>query len=464
MRELKRQRVRDPVHNLIEFDQGVPLERMLWDVVQSPAFQRLRRIRQLGFSDLVYPGATHSRFSHSLGVFHTARRLMKIVERDAGLPPAEQIKRDAALAAALVHDIGHGPFSHAFEQVGKTFDWGLAAEHERHSVALIKSTEEDGIGSILNRFDDGFAENVANIIHGGSGSVYRSVVSSQFDADRLDYVRRDRHMTGTGLAAIDFEWLIANLEIGEFEDEDRVRSRTFVLGRKALHAAEGFVTGLFQMYPNVYFHKTTRGAEKLMQALLSGVAKAVRDNRAAETGLPANHPLVRLARDGGTLPVLAELDDFVVWGALPMLRDANEPGVASLAERLARRRLLKCLDLGAVLQSRLRDAPSDEGDEVYLRHVKSAAQTVKEWGERYGEGRILIDEIARQPYKPVSNEGPSNQIWIRDGDDHVDLRDLSPAVKATRTWRGFRLYLADDDEEAKKFGADLASEILRAES
>jgi hypothetical protein len=461
MSELKRQRVRDPVHNLIEFDQGDPLERMLWDVVQSPPFQRLRRIRQLGFSDLVYPGATHSRFSHSLGVFHTARRLMKIVERDTGLPPNEKIKRDAALAAALVHDIGHGPFSHAFEQVGKTFDWGLAAEHESHSVALIRS--EEGVGGILNRFADGFAERVANVVHGGSASVYRSVVSSQFDADRLDYVRRDRLMTGTGLAAIDFEWLIANLEIGDFDDEG-VRSRTFVLGRKALHAAEAFVTGLFQMYPNVYFHKTTRGAEKLMQALLSRVASAVRDARASETGLPANHPLVRLAEAGGTLPVLAELDDFVIWGAVPILREAADTTISGPAERLARRRLLKCFDLGAAFQIELRSAPTEEADEAYLRRVKSASQMLADWSEEKGEGRIFTDVVAREPYKPVSSEGPLNQIWIRDGGELVDLRDLSPAVRATRTWRVFRLYMAEDDEEAKRFAAEIAGEVSRRET
>lgn len=270
----KRQRVRDPLHNLIEFDEGDPFERMLWRVVKTPAFQRLRRIRQLGFSDFVYPGATHSRFIHSLGVFHTARQLMKIVDRFAPSQPENKLQSQAALAAALVHDVGHGPFSHAFESVGDCFDWKLVSEHEAHSEALIRSTEKGSIGEILNTSADGFADMVADIVKGGPATVYRSVVSSQFDADRLDYVRRDRLMAGTHLAGVDFEWLLANLEIGDLPTDDNgIRRQTFVLGPKAIYAAEAFVTGVFQMYPSVYFHKATRGAEKLAQMMLQRVAR-----------------------------------------------------------------------------------------------------------------------------------------------------------------------------------------------
>jgi HD superfamily phosphohydrolase len=145
MVELKRQRVRDPLHDLIEFDEGDGFESMLWRVVQTSPFQRLRRIRQLGFSELVYPGATHTRFIHSLGVFHTARQLMRIVdlyaprtpkERIQPRTPKERIQREAALTAALVHDVRHGPFSHAFETIGKRLGWKLVSDHENHSDAL----------------------------------------------------------------------------------------------------------------------------------------------------------------------------------------------------------------------------------------------------------------------------------------------------------------------------------------
>ena len=115
----KAQRVRDPLHNLIEF-QPVEFDNVLWEVIQTPAFQRLRRIKQLRLSNLVYPGATHSRFAHSLGTFERARQLMSIVRkrlRNANRYRESRVER--ALAAALVHDLGHGPFSHAFEDVGR---------------------------------------------------------------------------------------------------------------------------------------------------------------------------------------------------------------------------------------------------------------------------------------------------------------------------------------------------------
>jgi uncharacterized protein len=283
MAELKRQRIRDPLHDLIEFDEGDGFESMLWRLIGTQPFQRLRRIRQLGFSEFVYPGATHSRFIPSLGVFHTARQLMRIVDLYAPRTPAEKIQREAALAAALVHDVGHGPFSHAFETIGKKFGWKLISDHENHSEALIRSTTPGGIGEVLNGYRPGFADLVATVLRRGPETVYGSIVSSQFDADRLDYVRRDRLMTGTRLARIDFEWLLANLEIGDLPRTSQTevpRRRTFVLGPKANYAAETFVVGLFQMYPTVYLHKTTRGVEKLAQFALGRVAELVREGKA----------------------------------------------------------------------------------------------------------------------------------------------------------------------------------------
>ncbi len=113
----KTQRIRDPLHNLVEFGEG-QFEDVLWRVIQTPQFQRLRRIRQLGFSEFVYPGATHSRFAHSIGVFHTARQLMEIIKNHLGPNAFNEHQARVALAAALVHDVGHGMFSHAFEDVG----------------------------------------------------------------------------------------------------------------------------------------------------------------------------------------------------------------------------------------------------------------------------------------------------------------------------------------------------------
>ena len=235
------QRVRDPVHNLIVFDTDQQLERLLWNVLCSRPFQRLRRIKQLGFSELVYPGATHSRFAHSIGVFQTARELMEIVRERAGVERMEA-QEQIALAAALVHDVGHGPFSHAFEAVGKELGLRLA-DHEQMSDQLIRESE---IAEILREFGSGFANDVADMIKkDGPKTVHDAVVSSQFDADRLDYMRRDRLMTGSQQSAIDLTWLLANLEIASVAvgvDENKFHDvPTFVIGPKAIPAAEAYI-------------------------------------------------------------------------------------------------------------------------------------------------------------------------------------------------------------------------------
>jgi uncharacterized protein len=128
----------------------------------------------------------------------------------------------------------------------------------------------------------GFANDVADMVSGsGTPTIYSAVVSSQFDADRLDYMRRDRLMVGSQHAGIDFEWLVENLEVGEVPhgvDETSLRPvQTFVLGRKAIFAAEAYVLGLFQLYPTVYFHKTTRGAEKIYTELLTRTITLIKE-------------------------------------------------------------------------------------------------------------------------------------------------------------------------------------------
>jgi HD superfamily phosphohydrolase len=151
----KPQRIRDPLHNLIEF-RAEGFENALWRALRTRPFQRLRRIKQLGFSDLVFPGASHSRFAHSVGVFHTARQLMRVIEDHLGRQ-FETSKARVALAAGLVHDLGHGPFSHAFEQVGRRLGLKLA-DHEYVGDLLISE-----VSGALRSLGSGFANDVADL-------------------------------------------------------------------------------------------------------------------------------------------------------------------------------------------------------------------------------------------------------------------------------------------------------------
>ena len=321
MTDAKPKRIRDPVHNLIEFglttnDDQRQLEQMLWRVIQTRPFQRLRRVKQLGFSELVFPGATHTRFAHSLGVFHTARQLLASVQRSLGGGRGDYNVAQArfALTAALVHDVGHGMFSHAFEAVGKILNLPLA-RHETVSDRLIRSGE---IGVVLDEtYGRCFADNVADLIgREQPKTLYDAVVTSQFDADRLDYMQRDRMMTGVHSGAVDVTWLLQNLEVADVQvtsDEEKVGTiQTLVLGPKAFHVAESYVLALFHLHPNVYFHKATRGAEQILRVLMLRIFELVRADLASKTGLPANHPLIQFAKNPDDLNRVLALETMLL--------------------------------------------------------------------------------------------------------------------------------------------------------
>jgi hypothetical protein len=181
-------------------------------------------------------------------VFHTARQLLRVIQQRS-TTPYKRRQAETALAAALLHDIGHGPFSHAFESVGKKLGLKLA-RHEYVSEALIRGSE---ISAVLNQLGSGFADDVAEVIKAkGPRTLYDAVVSSQFDADRLDYMRRDRVMAGSKHGEIDYDWLVANLEIADIpigvDDVAAGTFPTFVVGSKSIEAAEAYVLGLFQLY------------------------------------------------------------------------------------------------------------------------------------------------------------------------------------------------------------------------
>lgn len=463
--EFKNQRIRDPIHDLIEFEAD-EFENALWNVIQTKPIQRLRRIKQLGFSDFVYPGATHSRFSHSIGVFHTARRLMQIIKAHLGQRKFEEARAKQALAAALVHDLGHGPFSHSFEEVGRRLKLPMAI-HENVSDALIRNGE---VADAMGALGSGFANDVADIIKADApGNIYSAVVSSQFDADRLDYIRRDRLMTGTQHSAIDFGWLIANIEVGEVAtgvDEQKLGSlETFVLGPKAVYAAEAYVLGLFQLYPTVFFHKATRGAEKLFTELLVRVISLIKDESQKKTGLPENHPIALFAKEPNDTKVVLSLDDSVIWGALTLLEDADDELVRELASRLRDRKLFKSINAREQVRAKLEPRGLRDLGAAVDRACAHIKDRVEDWRSGGGGGslRMLSDEAERVPYKQLQeSKGPLNQIMIKaPSGELVDLGERSKVVRAIEPFKLYRLYVRDEDEEARKFIATQVDEGAR---
>jgi hypothetical protein len=469
------QRVRDPLHNLIEFHAN-EFEGAMWDVLQTRPFQRLRRIKQLGFSDLVYPGATHSRLAHSVGVFHTARQLLEIIRLHLTDKRYLETRAHAALAAALVHDLGHGPFSHAFEKVGEKLNLKMAS-HEHVSDLLIREGE---VADALKKLGSGFANDVADIIKSrGPCNIYDAVVSSQFDADRLDYMRRDRLMTGSQHAEIDFQWLIANLEIGEVEAgvDDRLVGpvETFVLGPKAVFAAEAYVLGLFQLYPTIYFHKTTRGAEKLFTELVLRCVELVRDDSIAKTGLNHRHPLISFAQSPENVENALALDDAVVWGALTMMSSADDPVVREIALRLRDRQLYKAVDVREIVKIELEAESQADVQKMravdhtcakIMTRIETMTVEMKE-KDRSVTPRMLLDHAERDPYKRFQeSKGPLNQIQIMlPSKKLVDLAVRSRVVSSIDNFKLDRVYVAREDAESRKLVEDIVrEEVCHAQS
>jgi len=348
-------RLRDPIHGLIVFDKNDRYETdmLAWRLIQTPEFQRLRRIRQLGVSEFVFPGATHTRFAHSIGVYHNARKLMQVVRDTEGA----DFKGDRArvvLIAALLHDLGHGPLSHGFEGARKALAQrrgGRPPEKHETFTARLVLDPEGGIRQVLDHLDPTLADDIARLIQAEDPSdIYHAVVSSSFDADRLDYLVRDRYMTGTGAGSIDDEWLIDNLgtyDLRECQDNDPEPRYvpTFVFKARGRQAAEDFLLSRYRLYTQVYLHRVTRGFEQMVSALLLRIAEAA--DEPGRLGLDEAHPLIRFLRpdSGETITDYRELDDAAVWAAVERLRRCDDGQARMLASRLWHREPLKALDI-----------------------------------------------------------------------------------------------------------------------
>ena len=362
MIQKKTQRIRDPIHEMIVFREEDDIDMAAWELINTPDFQRLRRVKQLGVSEFVYPSATHSRFAHSVGVFRNARRLLQIINREIRIGRAAgkfDLRRSRTAAfASLLHDIGHGPFSHAFESARETIaeERGNGSaeakirKHEQFTGDMIEDPKSP-ISQILKaqKVDP---EQVAALIRAETPrNMYDAVVSSSFDADRLDYIERDRYMTGVGAGAIDIEWLMDNVRVADIDvsadagGDNGIFRQSFCLWHKARDAAEDFLLARYRLFTNVYLHKTTRGIEQLMSALFREISDAAYAGEVV-TGIGDDDPLIRFfAKKGETLENYRRLDDLVVWGAIHSLARIGKGRPKDLAVRILRRDKPATLDV-----------------------------------------------------------------------------------------------------------------------
>jgi hypothetical protein len=434
------QRVRDPVHGLIVFRKEDKLDQLAWRLLDKPELQRLRRIKQLGPADFVFPSATHSRFTHCIGVFHTARQLIGIIQREIGEGEKtfDRERADAAVLAALLHDVGHGPLSHAFEEVQKARDRGK--KHEKWSAEIVRSTS-GAIRPQLEVYRPGLAEEIAVLLESEDPTdIYHAVVSSSFDADRLDYLRRDRLMTGTQAGAIDFDWLMEHVRVrpvsiespdaDESEEAPPTKVSTFCLDSKALPAAEQFLLARYTLHEQVYFHKVKRCVEYMLGELLSQVADyAGHKNAARQTSLAASNPLLRFFASGAFEDYLA-LDDTVLWGGVEAMTRAEDAKINALARRLRDRRLYKTLDIARVGA----DAGAQTG---WIKKID------RRFENELRARTVLKDEAAKLSiYTQVGGdeERMHKKLHVLDGGRPVEISKQSDLVRALVAQKNFTRY------------------------
>jgi HD superfamily phosphohydrolase len=315
----------DPLHGAIALDRRDPTEALLIQIIDTPAFQRLRRIRQLGPASVTFHGAESSRFTHSLGVMAIARRAF---DRIAQFYPQLRIHRTVVLCAALLHDLGHGPFSHTAEEI---FD----CHHEHWTERILR--ESLPIRQLLLHFDAQLLDEMIQVYHKKHPVPFVwQLISSQLDCDRLDYLMRDSYFTGAAYGKIDLDRIL--MAIGY----DPV-SQQLVVARKGMAAVEHYLIVRYFMYAQVYNHPKNIAATWILEQAF---------NR-ARTLLPAGQltadPTVTawLTRDCDRLALSDYLnaDDGVFSYHLQRWQYEADPILADLCRRFVDRDLFKALDI-----------------------------------------------------------------------------------------------------------------------
>lgn len=314
----KRKIINDPVYGFIRIPEG-----LISEIIRHPWFQRLRNIKQLGLADLVFPGARHSRFQHALGAMHLMMRVLDTL-RSKGVDISDA-EYEATTLAVLLHDIGHGPLSHALEE---TLLPGIG--HETLSYRFMKALNEQFNGSLeltlkifRNSYDRRF---------------FHQLVSSQLDIDRLDYLHRDCFFTGVSEGAIGVNRIVEVL----FVLDDQL-----VVEEKGLYSIENFLHARRLMYWQVYLHKTTLSAERMVvnlirrARLLAQAGEKLPGSEALMLFLKSSLPAERLIEQPEFLQVFGRMDDHDIFGALKLWYDHPDPILRTLVRMLCERNLFQ---------------------------------------------------------------------------------------------------------------------------
>ena len=399
---LKRSRTyHDPLHGAIALDRQDPVEALLIEIIDTPPFQRLRRIRQLGAASLTFHGAESSRFTHALGVMELTRKAFDLLLESY---PHLRPHRATVLCAALLHDIGHGPFSHTAEEIFKT-------HHEYWTQRII--CEVPSIQALISQHDPQLTAAIESVyVHKHPMPLIWQLVSSQLDCDRLDYLMRDSYFTGASYGSLDLDRIVQSLDVDA--------NGNLVVSRKGQTAVEHYLLVRYFMYAQVYNHPKNLAATWILQ-------QAFRRARTcfAEQVLEADetmqawlcHPEQAL-----TLEHYLAADDVVFTYHLQRWQHHSDGLLADLCQRFIHRNLSKGRDVSALW----------ERDRLEL--VQKTRSKIAEYGYEYPDVYCGLSQSQSRGYT-LYQRG----IKIRVDNQPVDIKQLSPIIEPLtqtyqRTW------------------------------
>lgn len=392
---------RDPIHDYVYVQDQVIL-----DLINTKEFQRLRRIHQLGTTSFVFHGAEHTRFSHSLGCYEVARRIVESFARNyPSKTPSDGLwnndERLVTLCAALLHDIGHGAYSHTFEHIFNT-------DHEKFTTRIITDPQTE-VNQVLRRISPDFPTKVASVIsHDYPNPQVVQLISSQIDADRMDYLLRDSYYTGTNYGNFDLTRILRVM---------RPYEHGIAFQMSGIHAVEDFIVSRFQMYVQVYFHSVSRSMEVILGHLLklaNQLYQSERANHRQRNFQP--HYLMPFFDENFTLDDYLKLDDGVLNTYFLQWVDDEDPILSDLAHRF--------LDRVPLKSARITDQTRS-----LLPELKQLVAEAGFDSEYYTAENDSYD-LPYDAYDPTSKK-PRTQIELMQSDGSlVELSTVSDLVRA----------------------------------
>ena len=386
----------DPIYGFIRIPNS-----LIFDIIEHPSFQRLRRVSQMGFSNLVYPGANHTRFHHALGCLHLMQKAINVL-RVKGINISKE-EENALCIAILLHDIGHGPFSHALEHSIVT---GIT--HEEISLKYMKQ---------LNKEFEGKLDLAIEIFTGKYHRLFlQQLISSQLDIDRLDYLKRDSFYTGVAEGNISSDRLIAMMNV--VDDE-------LVIEKKGIYSVEKFLIARRLMYWQVYLHKTSLGAEYILVKVLKRAKELAEKNIDLFCSSSLHHFLYNKTNqdnfDTRTLDLFSKLDDYDLLSAIKEWTNHSDKIISNLSNMIVNRNLPKV---------EIYDEKVSEVDVSHhiKRFMKTSGLPNKQASYFVFNGDISNQAYnLQEPIKILNKKGEMEDIIL--ASDQLNLQALSKPVK-----------------------------------